>query len=426
VNVRPIVVGVALALTVAAAAASERAETYGPLGVYAQAVSLVHDLYVVPISWDRLASLGIRGLVGGLDGDSEVLSPGQYRERTEGTGQDEGDIGLRITRRDHAIEVSTTIDGTPAAGAGLEPGDEILKIDGEDTTGMQPLDARDRLRGEPGTTVVLSVQRVGWAEPRSITVTRATAGADTVSQRDLGSHVLYVRIRTLEEGTARELGELLAGAAARDARAVVLDLRNSPGRSVAAAVKIAALFLPPGSVVARVESRTPGQPSELRTAGAPRFPRVPLAVLVNRGTVAAAEILASGLRGSGRSVTVGTTTFGDSSAQSLIPLSDGSALSLTTARYLTPGGHAIEGTGITPDFVVAMPADKVSATASSAALGRDPQLELALDITKAASIVDRSRGKAAGDAAPGSEGLVARPGRESAAGAGGPTVGQRR
>jgi carboxyl-terminal processing protease len=400
-RIRLMVIGSVLVVAAAVAAASERAATYGALNLYTEVVSLVHEQYVEPLSWDRLARLGVRGLVRGLDADSEVLTPQQYRERTAAADRTEGSIGVEITSRHHAIVVITAIDGMPAAEAGVKPGDEILKIDGTDTSGMEPLDAGERLGGVPGTTVVLSVQRMGWTEPRSMTVTRTGDLADTVTERDLGSHMLYVRIRSLEERTGEELNRLVTGAAAKEAKGVILDLRDSPGRSAEAAVQIAGMFLEPGSVVARIESRLPGQPGPLRTSAVTAFPPVPIAVLVNRGTVSAAEILAGALRESGRAVTVGTTTFGDTSAQSLIPLSDGSGLSLTTVRYLTPKGRAIEGKGIHPDFVVDMPPDHPSGAGSTSAAvtGSDPQLELALEITKAASIMDLRQDGAAGHAA---------------------------
>jgi carboxyl-terminal processing protease len=158
------------------------------------------------------------------------------------------------------------------------------------------------------------------------------------------------------------------------------------------------MFLEPGSVVAQVKSRLAGQPRALRTSAEAVFPPVPISVLVNGGTASAAELLAAALRESGRSVIVGTTTFGDASTQSLIPLSDGSALSLTTVRYLTPKGQAIDDKGISPDFVVQAPEDhsRTASPPSPTPSGTDPQLELALEVTKAASIMDRAPDGAAG------------------------------
>jgi carboxyl-terminal processing protease len=383
----------AVAVSAAGATANERVAAYGPLQVYSQAVSLVHEQYLEPLSWDRLVHLGIRGLVGGLDAKSEMLTPEQYRERTAGKDRAAGDIGVELSGRQNALVVITAVEGRAAAHAGVKAGDQILQIDGTATTGMGVDEARERLRGGPGTTVVLRIRRKGWNEPRSVPVKRAQGRADTVSERDLGSHTLYVRIRAVEEATGGELEQLLTQAATKGARGMILDLRDSPGRRAEAAVKVAGMFLEPGSVIARIETRLPGRPAELRAPAEPAFPPRPLAVLVNGGTVSAAEILAGALRESGRAVIVGTTTFGDASAQSLIALSDGSALSLTTARYLTPDGRMIDGKGIRPDFTVDMPADRsaVAEATGPTGMGTDPQLALAFDIVKAASILNAPR-----------------------------------
>jgi carboxyl-terminal processing protease len=386
---RALVTALALVLVVATGIAAEQAEhtgTYGPLSLYTEAVSIVHAQYVDPISWDRLAQLGIRGMVDVLDGDSEVLTPEQYRDATAAAGPGETQVGLALTRRDHRLAVITAMDGTPAA-AGVQPGDEILKIDGVDAIGMQPIEAAGRLRGRPGTTVVLSIARKGWAEPRSITLTRAAAPR-AVSAREVAPHVLYVRLRALEDATPAELDRVLTESHARDATGLILDLRNDAGKSARAAVAIAGMFVKRETPVALLDSRPHGDVRELHTSTEPAYGRVPISVLVNRGTASAAEVLAGALRDSGRAVVVGNKTFGDASAQSLVPLSDGSALSLTTARYLTPKHQLIDGKGVAPDFAVDMPEGAPPATAAASApdLAGDPQLALATDIVKAASI----------------------------------------
>ena len=383
------ILGLMLAAAVGAAAA-ERAVTsgaYEPLGLYTKAATLIHDDYVEPLSWGRLMNLGVRGMVGALDANSELLTPQQSRELPATAA---GDIGVDLSRRDHVVTVMTAIDGMPAAAAGIEAGDKILKIDGADTAQMQPIDARDRLRGAPGSTVVLTILRDG--EPREVRVTRAETPLVSVADREVAPGMLYVRIRDLDRSSPDELRRLLATTSAEKARGLVLDLRDSPGRDVQVAVEIAGILLGRGKVVAEVDGRTHGQPpAPVVTSGDTDGRHVQIAVLVDRGTVSAAEILAGALHDSGHAVIVGVKTAGDATKQLLIPLSDGSVLRLTTARYLTPNGRAIDGAGITPDVVVAMP-PKTNAASAGAPPATDPQLAVAVDIVKAASLLGPPNG----------------------------------
>jgi carboxyl-terminal processing protease len=192
-------------------------------------------------------------------------------------------------------------------------------------------------------------------EPKPLSLTRAEPPADSVSDRALGEGILYVRIPELRDATAAELAQLLGRPPADRAGGLVLDLRNTPHGHVSAAVTVAGMFLDPGYVVTRVESRVPDQPRELLTPAAPGRYGQPMAVLVNHGTESAAEVLAGALQDWGRAVIVGSPTYGDASAQSMIPLPDGQTLDLTTARYLTPKGRVISGKGIVPDVAVGTP-----------------------------------------------------------------------
>ncbi len=381
------VAGVALlALTVAGVVGSGRADTspYGELSLYTEVLHIIRDRYVDEVPWSKLVHGGIRGMVGGLDAHSEVLGPEQYRELTREAGRVDGGIGVELTRRHNTVTVITAIDGTPAQKAGVEPGDQILEIDGSSTAEMVPIDAAIRLRGGPGTQVVLKVARNGWAEPKSLTLTRAVTPVDRVTARELGHDVICVRIGELENTTSWKLDRVLSRVTATP-RGLILDLRNSPGTGIRAAAEIAGMFVDSGRVVARIQGRLQGQPRELRARAEDEHLGVPMAVLVNRGTAAASEILAGALQDWGRAVIVGTTTSGEASAQSRIPLSDGSVLSLTTARYLTPKGHRIDGKGISPDLVVDMPKTAALRAGETRA---DPQLDLALDVVTAASIME--------------------------------------
>jgi carboxyl-terminal processing protease len=348
-------------------AGPEKTETYQAIGLYAEAMSLIHERYVDELPWSKLAHDGISGAIRGLDSDSALLDPAQYRRLTGAPPAGEGDIGVDLTRRGGGLTVVAVRDGMPAQRGGLRSGDRILKIADADTLNMPPADAADRLRGRPGSQVTLSLLRQGWAEPQPVSLIRAVPAASVVTDRGLGDGVLSLRVPVVDDAAATRLRQLLASTSPPRAAGVVLDLRNTAGGSVKAATAIAGLFLAPGCVVARVESRIPGQAGDLLSASA-------------------GEVLAAALQDSGRAVVVGSATFGDATAQSVIPLPGNFALSLTTARYLTPEHHVITGRGIAPDVAVATPRPTTLQTAATEAGAKDPQMEMAFEVVKAAHI----------------------------------------
>ena len=368
-------------------AGPEKTETYQAIGLYAEAMSLIHERYVDELPWSKLAHDGISGAIRGLDSDSALLDPAQYRRLTGAPPVGEGDIGVDLTRRGGGLTVVAVRDGMPAQRGGLRSGDRILKIADADTLNMPPADAADRLRGRPGSQVTLSLLRQGWAEPQPVSLIRAVPAASVVTDRGLGDGVLSLRVPVVDDAAATRLRQLLASTSPPRAAGVVLDLRNTAGGSVKAATAIAGLFLAPGCVVARVESRIPGQAGDLLSASAGAPSTLPLAVLVDGGTASAGEVLAAALQDSGRAVVVGSATFGDATAQSVIPLPGNFALSLTTARYLTPEHHVITGRGIAPDVAVATPRPTTLQTAATEAGAKDPQMEMAFEVVKAAHIL---------------------------------------
>ena len=373
----------------AASTTSRAAESYQAITLYAEAMSIVHDNYVDELSWPTLVQAGIRGAVQGLDADSTVLASGQAHAGADDGARPAkaaGEVGLALSRRDGGLSVIAARDGTPAQSAGLRSGDRILTIGGAQAQDMTVAEAAGRLLGRPGSRVTLTVARRGWSEPQTFALTRVERPASALTDRRLGDGILYVRMPVLDATTAGELKRLLDSTSPERASGLVLDLRNTLDGSIQAVPAIASLFLAPGCVVARVESRAPEQSPELLTVPATTRWTRPLAILVSQGTDSAAEVLAGAMQDTGRAVIVGSPTFGDASRQSVIPLSDGSALSLTTARYLTPKGHAITGHGIAPDMVAKAPAPRTAAD-SAAAAATDAELELAHDVVKAAGIL---------------------------------------
>jgi carboxyl-terminal processing protease len=358
-------------------------DSYQAIALYAEAMSLIHDRYVDELPWTKLVQDGIRGAVQGLDPDSTVAAASGAHPVTAGAG----DVGLALTRRDGGLSVVVARAGMPAEAAGIRAGDRILTLDGEPVRDMAPDEAAGRLRGQPGSTVALTAIRSGWAEPRPFTLTRVKPPRRDMNERGLGNGILYVRLPRLDDATAGPLAHVLQTTPAEQATGLVLDLRNTLGGRIEAVPAIASLFLDPGCVVARVESRATGNPAALTTTAGPiRWTR-PLAILVSRGTASAAEVLAGAMQDSRRAVIVGGPTFGDATTQSAIPLTDGSTLALTTARYLTPERHPITGHGIAPDVVAKAPA-----------AGADSELELAFEVVKAASILEHGSAGGTGPA----------------------------
>lgn len=375
---------VALAgLAVAGSGRPGATDSYKAIALYAEAMSIIHDKYVDELPWTKLVQDGIRGAVQGLDPDSTVVAALPARPPTAGAG----DVGLALTRRGGGLSVVVARDGMPAQAAGIRAGDRILTLDGEAIRDMGPDGAAGRLRGQPGSTVTLTVIRSGWTEPKPFTLTRVKPPRVDVTERGLGNGILYVRLPRIDDATAGALAHVLQTTPAEQATGLVLDLRDTLGGRIEAVPAIASLFLDPGCLVARVESRAAGSPSTLATtAAAIRWTR-PLAILVSRGTASAAEVLVGAMQDSRRAVIVGALTFGDATRRSAIPLADGSTLELTTARYLTPERHPITGHGIAPDVV-----------ATAASPGADSELELAFEVVKAASILEHDSAGGTGPA----------------------------
>jgi carboxyl-terminal processing protease len=318
----------------------------------------------------------LRGLMA-LDDDGAYLEPARYAALRDPA---RAGIGLDVTLRDRALTVVAPIEGSPAERAGLRPADRILRIDGVSTERMTAVDAAELFWGGPGSPAVLTVARREWAQPRDISVARQPIRARSVDAKVVGPGVGYMQIRRLQESTAGEVQTGLDTLRTAGAKALVLDLRANSGGPLTAAVAVAELFLPGGRLVTYTESRVPQQRLQLAARARRPTVQVPLAVLVDEGTAAGAEIVAGALREWQRATLVGTATQGQASLQTLIPLSNGGALRLTTARWFTPTGHSVDRQGLTPDVEVARGPDEDRSVSDP---GRDPQLRRATEVVRA-------------------------------------------
>jgi carboxyl-terminal processing protease len=308
-----------------------------------------------------------------------------------------GGLGIEITLRDDVLTVVAPIEGTPAHRAGLAPGDRIVKIDGIVTKDMQLADAVKRMRGKPGTKVTISVLREGWAEPRDFEIVREQIRVQSVRAHDLGGGVGYIRVRQFQEQTGHDIEAALDRFVRSGAKALILDLRNNPGGLLTAAVEVAEKFVDDGKLIVYTEGRVRNQNMRFSAHAKKAYTSLPMVVLVNQGSASASEIVAGALQDYGRAVLVGTQTFGKGSVQTIIPLSDGSGLRLTTAKYFTPKGRSIHGKGITPDIVVEVPKEPAGSPPRAPSLDpledlkKDVQLQRALDVIKTMRVLEQQR-----------------------------------
>jgi len=263
-----------------------------------------------------------------------------------------GGLGIQIGMKDNLLTVIAPIEDTPAYKAGIKAGDRIIKINDETTKDMGLQDAVQKMRGPKGTPVKITIVREGWKEPKDFTIVRDIIKVKSVKYKVLEDGIGYVKVTQFQEQTAADLSNALSKLHDEKVNALVLDLRNNPGGLLNSAVDVSSQFLPPGKLVVYIKDRT-GEKAEYKTGGnRPSYDKTTMVVLVNQGSASASEIVAGALKDWHRAVILGVQTFGKGSVQSVIPLSDGSGLRLTTARYYTPSGTSIQSTGITPDIVV--------------------------------------------------------------------------
>jgi carboxyl-terminal processing protease len=327
-------------------------ETYENLKVFTEVLSYVEANYVEEVDPNKLVQGAIRGMLRTLDPHSSFMPPEVYREMQIETEGRFGGLGIEITIRDDILTVVSPIEGTPAFRAGIEPGDQIVKVDGESTKDMSLVDAVKKLRGPEGSAVTISILRKDFAEPKDFTLTRAVIQIKSVRWKKLPDDIGYIKLRSFQKTTADELADALQDLEEQRVRALVLDLRNNPGGLLEQAITVSDEFLEPGKLIVYTKGRLAGQ----NMKGFSKNDRAHIAefmvILINEGSASASEIVAGALQDLGRATVMGTQSFGKGSVQTIIPLSDGSGLRLTTAKYFTPKGREIQGKGITPDIIV--------------------------------------------------------------------------
>lgn len=326
-------------------------ESYEELKIFAEVLTQVKKHYVEEVQTNDLVHGAVRGMLKTLDPHSAYMTPEMYKEmRVETKGEFEG-LGIQIGIKDQHLTVIAPIEGTPAHAAGIETGDVILKVDETPTKDLTLMEAVQRMRGPRGTSVTLAVRREGAAEALSFTIIRDTIKIHSVRSRILDDRIGYVRISQFQESTPQDLGKELVKLHDDGTQGLILDLRNNPGGLLSAAVGVSEQFLQPETLVVSVKGRD-GRKDEYRSSPPMDPPEYPMIVLVNQGSASASEIVAAAMQDWGKAVILGKTTFGKGSVQTILPLSDGSGLRLTTAKYYTPRGESIHAVGVKPDIVV--------------------------------------------------------------------------
>jgi carboxyl-terminal processing protease len=294
----------------------------------------------------------VKGMLDTLDPHTAFMTPEAFKEMQVETSGSFGGLGIEITVKDRMLTVVAPIDGTPADRAGIQPGDRIVKIEGQLTKDLTLMDAVRKLRGPKGSKVTIGILREGILEPFEVTLVRETIEVRSVRSKDLGDGIFYVRLSSFQERTAKDLDKALEQAQKAVATALILDLRNDPGGLLNQAVAVSDIFLDKDQLIVYTQGRLKNQDLRFTAEHSTGYPKWPMVVLVNGGSASASEIVAGALQDWKRAVILGTKTFGKGSVQTVIPLSDGSGLRLTTAKYFTPRGRSIHGIGITPDIVV--------------------------------------------------------------------------
>jgi carboxyl-terminal processing protease len=345
------------------------------LRAFSEVFGRIKSDYVEPVSDKKLITEAINGMLSGLDPHSAYLDADGFKELQAGTQGEFGGLGIEVGMEDGLVKVISPIEDTPAFTAGVKSGDLIIKLDDTLVKGLTLNDAVKRMRGKPGSSIMLTIVRKNEAKPLQISVTRAVIKVQSVKSKLVDPGYGFVRVTQFQEHTGENLATALINLEKQNngpLQGLVLDLRNDPGGLLTGAVAVSAAFLPKDALIVYTEGRT--EDAKMRLTASPdnylrgsgksdylkdlpdNFKKLPMVVLVNGGSASASEIVAGALQDHKRAVIMGTQSFGKGSVQTILPLGNNTAIKLTTARYYTPSGRSIQAKGIVPDIVVEDPA----------------------------------------------------------------------
>jgi len=360
--------------------------TYQNLKIFTHVLDVIQENYVEEVDPKSLIYGAIKGMLETLDPHSSFMPPEMYKELQVETRGTFGGLGIEITIQEGVLTVISPIEDTPAAKAGIEAGDQIIKIEGEPTKSISLLDAVKKMRGPKGSKVTISIRRKGEPELLDFTITRDIIQVKSVRFKMLDEDIGYIRLISFQERTINDLrnamDEMIQQANGK-LGGLILDVRNNPGGLLDQAVEVSDAFLESGLIV-YTDGRIPNQKMRFSAEEKNTYSGFPMVVMVNNGSASASEIVAGALKDHRRAVILGTKTFGKGSVQTIIPLEDGSGLRLTTSRYYTPNGTSIQAVGISPDIVVEQTGEDVKSAAlpKKQPLMREQDLERHLEPTE--------------------------------------------
>jgi carboxyl-terminal processing protease len=326
---------------------------YKNLKTFNEVLDMVQKNYVEQVESKKLIEGAINGMMKSLDPHSAYMTSDMYKELEVETRGSFGGIGIEITIKKDILTVVSPIEDTPAFLAGIKAGDHIIQIDGKSTKDITIMEAVKKLRGPKDTKVTITIMRENMPKPKDYTITRDIIKIKSIKSKTYDDHIGYIRVASFQERTADDLKKEIKNITLKNGvlKGLILDLRNNPGGLLNQAVGVADVLLRSGTIVS-TKGRTRSMETKSLAKDDGDEPTCPIVALVNEGTASAAEIVSGALQDNGRALVVGTQTFGKGSVQTVIPLEDGSALKLTTAKYYTPKGRSIQAEGIAPDIVV--------------------------------------------------------------------------
>lgn len=324
------------------------------LRTFSEIFGRIKSSYVEPVEDKQLLENAIRGMLSGLDPHSTYLDLEEFKSLREGTTGEFGGLGIEVSMEDGFVKVVAPIDDTPAAKAGVKSGDLIIRLDETPVKGLSLNEAVEIMRGEPGSKLMLTIIREGEDKPLKVELTRAIIKVASIRKKMLADDFGYIRISTFQSRTGASLREAISDLKKKnegDLKGMVLDLRNNPGGVLDAAVAVSDAFITKGMIV-YTEGRIADSEQKFHATPDDLLNGAPLIVLVNGGSASASEIVAGALQDQHRAVIMGSKTFGKGSVQTVMPLTNDTAVKITTARYYTPSGRSIQAEGIVPDIEI--------------------------------------------------------------------------
>ncbi len=363
---------------------AQEGSIYKEVPLFADAISIVQAEYVEEVVPKDLIYGALQGMLVSLDKHSQFMDPDEYKEMQVETRGEFGGLGIVIGIKDKLLTIISPLEDTPAHRAGVKSADKIVKIDGESTKDITLMGAVKKMRGKPGTDCTLTIMREDEKKLLDFTITRDIIKIKSIKgARILEDKICYIKLVEFQEKTPKDLEKALDSLEKEGIDSLILDLRNNPGGLLEVAIKVADKFISEGTIVS-TRGRKKIHEQDFKAHAKGTHPDYPMVVMINEGSASASEIVAGAIHDHNRGVLLGTRTFGKGSVQTVVPLADGSAIRLTTAKYLTPSGQVIHEVGINPDIVVELKAAPPEEAELLEVEGEvyDEQLARAIDLLK--------------------------------------------